>query len=129
MRVTKISNYTGLEDKEGDLQLGRITPLVRDFNNDLITLFTAFQRRVRFGDGTAGHSENIDGEFVTYTSNGTANTEDTVSHTLGSIPIGYIVIKQDKGSSVYEGGTSWTTSNIYLKQTGTSVATTLFLLK
>lgn len=129
MRTVKTSNYIGLKDNNEELDVGRIEPLVRDFNNDLLTLFTAMQRRVSFGDGTTGNSENIDGEFVTYTSNAVADTEDTVAHTLGSVPIGYIVVKQDKGSNVYEGGTAWTSTNLYLKQTGTSVATTLFLLK
>jgi hypothetical protein len=99
-------------------------------DTDLINLFLLSQGRVRFGGGGDGdRGENISGEFQVYTSNASANTEDTVAHGLGSVPIGYIVIKQDKASNVYEGGTAWTSSSIYLKQSGTSVATTVFLLK
>ncbi len=97
---------------------------------DLANLFLWSNGRVRFGSGVDGErGENMAGEFQVYTSNGSADTEDTVAHGLGAVPIGYIVIKQDKGSIVYDSGTAWTSTNIYLKQTGTSVATSLFLLK
>lgn len=129
MRAVKTSNYVGLKDKKGEIELDKVEPLIKDISNDLLTLFTVLQRRVRFGNGTANNSENIDGEFILYTSNGVADTEDTIAHTLGSVPIGYLIMKQDKAGSVYEGGTAWTSTNLYLKQTGTSVATTLFLLK
>lgn len=102
----------------------------QNVDTDLNSLFLAMQGRIRFGDGGDGdRGENIHGQFQVYTSNGSANTEDTIAHTLGSVPIGYIVLKQDKASNVYLGSTAWTSSNIYLKQTGTSVSTTIFLLK
>lgn len=120
------------------MQLAKISPSYKDDPNDplsaidtdLINLFLFSQGRVRFGGGGDGdRGENISGEFQVYTSNALANTEDTITHGLGSVPIGYIVIKQDKGSNVYDSGTAWTTSSVFLKQTGTSVTTTLFLLK
>ncbi len=99
-------------------------------DNDLTNLFLLSQGRVRFGTGSDGdRGENISGEFQVYTSNGSADTEDTIAHGIGAVPIGYIVLNQDKGSNVYDSGTAWTSTNIYLKQTGTSVVTTLFLLK
>lgn len=99
-------------------------------DKDVEALTLALQGRLRFGGGGDGdRGENISGEFQVYTSNAVADTEDTIAHTLGSVPIGYIVIKQNKASSVYEGGTSWTSTNIYLKQSNTSVTTTIFLLK
>jgi len=125
MKITKISNYGGsIKDEK------KVEALIKDFNSDLLRIVLCLNGRVRFGtgeDGTVG--ENIQGEFQVYTSNGSANTEDTIAHTLGSVPIGYIVLKQDKASSVYTGTTAWSDSNIYLRQTGTSVTTTLFLLK
>jgi hypothetical protein len=99
-------------------------------DNDLTNLFLLTQGRVRFGGGGDGdRGENISGAFQVYTSNGSADTEDAITHGVGAVPIGYIVVKQDKGSIVYDSGTAWTSTTIYLKQTGTSVATTLFLLK
>ena len=129
MRTVKTSNYIGLEDKDGEIIPGRIEPLVRDFNNDLLTLFTALQRRISFGDGTDGYSENIDGEFQVITTNATPDTEDAIAHTLGSVPVGYLIVKQDKAGSIYTGTTSWTSTNIYLRSDVASVTATIFLLK
>lgn len=65
--------------------------------------------------------------YVVYTSNGTADTEDTVPHSLGRVPVGYIVVKQDIASIVYDSTTSHTSTNLYLKNTGTSVTLTLLV--
>ena len=96
-------------------------------------LFTCLQGRVSFGTGISGtQSGNIEGEWRTYTSNAVANTEDTLAHTIGSIPLGYIVVNQDKAGSVYQGpstGTAWTSSNIYLKCSVASVTFLLFIVK
>lgn len=102
----------------------------RDLDDDIKQLAILTHGRIRFGTGEDGvGGENIAGEFQVYTSNGSADTEDTIAHTLGSVPIGYIVIKQDKGSVVYDSGTAWTSTDIYLKQTVATVATTIFLIK
>lgn len=57
------------------------------------------------------------GDFVAISDTGNINTEFAVAHTLGRIPTGYLVVKKDKACDVYTatGGTSWTTSAIYLK--------------
>ena len=46
---------------------------------------------------------------------GTADTEFTVSHDLNRIPVYYLVVYSDKACSVYDSGTAWTDSEIYLK--------------
>jgi hypothetical protein len=126
MKLSKLSNYIGFKGKDNQ----GIQEYVRQLDNDIRKLFLMTQGRVRFGGGTDGQpGENVSGEFQVYTSNGSANTEDTIAHTLGAVPIGYIVVKQDKASNVYLGSTAWTSTNVYLKQSGTSVATTIFLLK
>lgn len=123
MRINKLSNYVGFKHSKQD-------DYISDVNKDISTLFLFTKGRTRFGDAVNNQNgENIAGEFIIYTSNGSANTEDTIPHTIGSVPVGYIVLKQDKASNVYLGTTTWTSSSIYLKQSGTTVATTLFLLK
>jgi hypothetical protein len=106
---------------------------VSEVDTDLKNLFLCLQGRVRFGNSTNNLSgENIMGEFVVYTTNATPNTEDKISHTLGSIPVGYLVISKDKACDVYQKsntGTAWTTTNIYLKATVASASVTLFLLQ
>lgn len=96
-------------------------------------IFTCLQGRISFGTGvTSVSGQNIDGEWRTYTSNAVADTEDTLAHTIGSIPLGYIVINQNKAGSIYGTpslGTAWTSSNIYLKCSVASVTFLLFLVK
>ena len=93
-------------------------------------MLKALKGRVRFGSPTDGYrGENISGEFQVFTSNATPDAEDTVAHTIGAIPVGYIVLKQDKAGSLYLGSTAWTSGNTYFKCNVASVAFTIFLLK
>lgn len=71
--------------------------------------------------------DNLDLCIVTYTSNATPDTEDTITHTLRRVPIGRLVIRQDKAASFYDGGTSWDSAAIYLKCDVASVAATIVI--
>lgn len=50
-----------------------------------------------------------------------ADTEVAITHNLGRVPSGYIVLKQDKAGSLYESGTAWTDKIAYFKSNGTTV--------
>lgn len=63
---------------------------------------------------------NINGVWLIFTSNGTANTEDAIPHTLGRVPFGVLASIPDKAAILYASATTWTATTIYLK---TSVAT------
>jgi hypothetical protein len=106
---------------------------IRILQTQLNKLYTLAQGRISFGTGVDGENgQNISGQFQTYVSNATPNTEDTLAHTIGSIPLGYIVLSQDKAGSVYQQastGTAWTKSAIYLKCSVASVTFSLFLVK
>lgn len=105
----------------------------KNVDADLTSLFTAMQGRLRFGDGGDGdRGENIHGEFQNFTTSATPDAENTIAHTLGSVPIGYLILGQDKSGSLYQlsaTGTAWTSSNIYLKCDVASVNFLVFLLK
>lgn len=121
MRVAKIS--LPYREQKDD-------PRYKHINTDLVNLFLCLQGRVRFGDSGVG--ENIAGEFQQFTSHAVADTEFSVNNTLGSIPVGYMIIWQDKAGSLYQGpstGTVWTDSLIYLKCNIASVTFKVFLLK
>lgn len=128
MIVSKTSNYGASRYSEDDNKND-----IRQNDTDLTTLFTCLQGRVRFGPGTTGNDgENISGQWLTITTNGTANTESTFTHSMGSIPIGYIVVWQSIAGSIYQGpttGTAWTSSSISLKGSAISINAKLFLLK
>mgnify|MGYP001559550796 CR=1 FL=1 len=70
---------------------------------------------------------NLDAVYIVFTSNGTANTEDTIAHKLGRTPISYIPTRQDKSATLYDGTTTFTSTNIYLKSSAATVAWTVIV--
>ena len=127
MRITKGSQVNVGTDEE------HFIGQVRALDNDVAKLYQAISGRLRLGDGTDGvNGENLAGQFQQFTSSATPNAENTIAHTLGSIPIGYIIIWKDKASNLYgspTSGTSWTSSNFYCKCDIASVTFLIFLLK
>lgn len=69
-------------------------------------------------------ADNFDAQMVSVTT-AAADTEVTVAHTLKRVPTGYLVYSRDKGGTVYDSGTAFTSSNIYIKCT---TATTVLKL-
>lgn len=123
MKLSKLSSYTTFKISEPEGYLNGV-------EKDLTNIFTAFKGRVRFGSGVTGErGENISGEFQTITSHATPNTEFSVTHTIGAIPIGRIIIAQNKAGSLYTGTTAWTDTTIYFKCDVASVEFKIFLLK
>lgn len=59
--------------------------------------------------------ENCHVALVTVADTGLADTEFEVAHTLRRIPTGFIVINRDAACIVYDSGTAWTATTIYLK--------------
>lgn len=112
---------------------GDVKEQIPVLQNNLDNIFRCLNGRVRFGTGVDGaRGENIAGEFQRFTSDVSANTEFSVTHTIGAVPIGYIVIGQDKAGSLYQlnnTGTSWTSTTIYLKCSVSSVTFWVFLIQ
>ena len=60
---------------------------------------------------------------------GTANAEFTITHDLGFVPNGYIVVGKDQTCDVYDSRrSSWTTSQIFVKCTVASVHLVLIVV-
>ena len=126
MRIAKFTNYRNIDFKDPR----KINDFLGNIDMDLKSLFLALQGRVRFGSGVDGDSgENISGEFQVISDTGIANAEFSVSHTLGSIPVGYLVLKINNAGVVYDSGTVWTKTNAYFKSSAANSNVTLFLLK
>lgn len=64
-------------------------------------------------------------ENVSVADTGNADTEFAVSHHLTRIPSGFIVAKSNKSGVVYDSGTAWTTTAIYLKCSAANAAVEL----
>lgn len=62
---------------------------------------------------------------LTVTDTGSANTEFSASHYLGRAPAGFILTKSDKAAAIYDSGTTWTATTIYLKCNAANAAVTL----
>lgn len=129
MYVSKTSNYNG-PNKYDDPELH-----TKQADKDVQTLFTALNGRIRFGSGTNGQfGENMGGCWVNVLTSGTANAEVGVKHTLGSQPMGYMVMSQNKAGHLYADplgsvNTVWTSGTSYFKSDTASVTFKIFLLE
>lgn len=54
-------------------------------------------------------------ESLTVADSGSADTEFSITHHLGRVPAGFILTKSDKAAVLYDSGSAWTTTTIYLK--------------
>jgi len=70
---------------------------------------------------------NIDAVWKTATTPGVVDTEFAVTHNLGRVPVGFDVKRMDKACIVYDSGTAWTDTQIFLKCNVITVAITLFI--
>lgn len=123
MIVTKTSNLNAFGN-------GKEREYVNSLDTDIRNIFLCVSGRVRFGDGNDGQlGENIAGQFQVVSDTGTADTEFSVSHSLGVVPFGYIVVNINKGGVVYKSTTSWTSTTVYFKCSAANANTTIFLLK
>jgi hypothetical protein len=123
MQLAKQSNYIGFNKVSVD-------NYAQTVDSDLVNIFTAFKGRIRFGKAENGaRGENISGECRVFASSSTANLEFSVAHTLGAVPVGFIVINKDKAANLYQGTTSWTSSSVFLKSDVASTTFSIFLLK
>lgn len=104
--------------------------LLKALNSHILNLKSILDRGITF-------TENTDCVIITYTTNATKDTEDTIALTgtldnrkLNKIPIGFIPIAQNKAGSLYGTaalGTAWTNQNIYLKCSVASVTFTIMV--
>lgn len=79
-----------------------------------------------FGAGTT--KDNIDGAWVTAVTPGAPNTDFVVTHNLGRIPVGYIVMSKSAACDVYTGSVGATATQLTLRGTVAGVTVTLFIL-
>lgn len=79
-------------------------------------------------NGGLKFSDNMYAEISTTSDTGNANTEFAVAHTMKTTPTGFIVINIDKAGIVYDSGTAWTATNIYLKCSAANAEVKIILL-
>lgn len=98
--------------------LAKLIQAMTEFNNNLDAILN---RGARFED-------NIDCRLVSVTSDATPGTEFSVAHTLGKIPVGYLVYGQNGAGSVYDGTTANTATTLFLKSDAASTSFRLIVI-
>ena len=91
-------------------------------NASIVTDITNLRLAV---NGNLTFNDNIAGIFVS----GTIGTTPTaVTHTLGSIPIGFITTLINKPTFIFSSGSGWTNTTVYLASGTASTNATVFLI-
>lgn len=70
-----------------------------------------------FGTGFNTEDKNIQGKMIEVPDSGVANTSITIIHNLGYIPKFYDVKYLSLASQIFDFGTPWTTTKIFLAST------------
>jgi hypothetical protein len=89
-------------------------------------LTTLINNKIGFGDGTL--HDNIDGVWANVVAPAGANTDFTITHNLGRVPVGYWAMQKDRACDVYTGSVAATTSQITLRATVASAVLRLFIV-
>jgi hypothetical protein len=79
---------------------------------------------ISFGNGSS--FDNISGIWSTVTF-AVANADQTITHNLGRIPVGYIVMTKNQAGDVYTGSVAATSTQITLRCT-TTATVSLFII-
>ena len=98
------------------------------FDRQLATeLLSAWSELAGLLNGGLILTDNFRGEVLTVSDSGAADSSNTIPHTLKRIPTGFIVVNINKGGVVYDAGTAWTVTNIYLKCTTANTTYKVFV--
>jgi hypothetical protein len=89
-------------------------------------LALAVNGNISFGNPTSG-AVNISGAWVSFTV-ATANVDQTLTHNLGRIPAGYIVMSKSEACDVYNGSAASTQTQITLRGTVAGAIVELFII-
>lgn len=89
-------------------------------------LALTFNGKIGFGDGT--NFDNISGTWANTTAPAAPNTDFTITHNLGRVPVGYWVMQKDRACDVYTGSVAATTTQLTLRATVASAVLRLFIV-
>ena len=90
-------------------------------------IYKLVNRNISYGHQVNGQDQNIDGMLIEVPDTGLANTEFAVTHNLGRVPLFYDIKYMSLATQVFDSGTAWTASQIYLKSTTAHVKIRIFV--
>jgi len=82
--------------------------------------------QISFGNGTA--LDNMQGRWINVVTPVAPDTDFTITHSLGRIPVGFITIRADKAGVVYYGTIAATTTDLTLKCSTASTTIRIFVI-
>jgi hypothetical protein len=106
----------------------------QSFLNRVFGLFGVVNGAIDIGVSTqtnpTNYTGNLSGQWVNVTAPGSANTEFSLTHSLGRIPSFYWFIA-DRSCNLYQlpnTGTAWTSTKVYVKCDTASAVLRVFIL-
>jgi hypothetical protein len=121
MRATPNFNFTTvLPTKEA---LTEFVTMLRSLYQHLTDVING---HIGFGDGT--NADNVDGAWVNVVTPAAPNTDFTVNHNLGRLPVGYWIMQKDRAVDVYTGSVAATKTQLTLRATVASAVIRLFII-
>lgn len=100
---------------------------IEALNSILVGIWGALNRGIEFGTVESG-AENIRCDIKTFTAPATADIEFSISHTLSRTPKGYLIANKDSACNVYDGDTTNTDTELYLKCDTVSASGTVIII-
>lgn len=105
-----------------------IVPAQLQQQNQFSSVVTDITNLVTAVDGNITFNDNMAGLFVNFSTT-TANTSNTINHTLGSIPIGFITTNINVGGVIYTNTFSnWTSTTVTLFCSVANATATIWLI-
>lgn len=96
----------------------------RRWTNDIYKLFN---RNISFGTQIDSQDQNIQGKMVEIADSGAANSSITVTHNLGYVPKFWDVKYTNKATQVFDFGTAWTKTQVFLASSTAHTKLRLFI--
>jgi len=90
-------------------------------------LYSIFQRKISFGTTVNSNDQNIQGQMVEIADSGAANSSITVTHNLGYIPKFYDVKYANKATQIFDFGTAWTKTQIFIASSTANTKLRIFV--
>jgi hypothetical protein len=120
MKATPNLNFTTVKPEQTSLD--NFVQMLKNVYQNLVTVING---NIGFGDGT--NADNISGAWATVITPGTPNTDFVITHNLGRVPVGYLIMIKNAAVDVYTGSTGATKTQITLRATVASVTIKLFI--
>jgi hypothetical protein len=100
-------------DKDGRISSAQAKSLLDVFRG----IINAINGHLSLGNGITGHrAGNIDAQYIDFLCPAVANTEFIVPHGLGRVPVGYMIVREDRAANVYDSSVgSWSPTLAYFK--------------